>query len=173
MEVDKNSRNREESKKSEVENGDSRGKKGDVVVDVNDDNGRSRNSDDQENLCRICHFSDDDSTGGSELIKLGCDCRGELGLSHRNCADAWFLQKGNRVCEICGKMAKNIGSSDDSASDSARMMMELSEIRLVIETLDSSDESSRRCKVSFCNFLLGCLLLAFFLPWFFRGIDML
>ncbi|KAH6795533.1 hypothetical protein C2S51_036519 [Perilla frutescens var. frutescens] len=147
--VDKSSRNREESKISEeVENGDSRGKKGDVVVDINgDDNGRSRNSDEDsnaENLCRICHFSDDESTGDSQLIKLGCDCRGELGVSHRNCADAWFSQKGNRVCEICGKTAKNISRRNEEASDSARLMMELSEIRLVVETLDSSDEGSRR-----------------------------
>ncbi|XP_057796200.1 uncharacterized protein LOC131012293 [Salvia miltiorrhiza] len=140
----------------------------DVLVAIKEDSGSKR-----EKLCRICHFSDDESSGESQLMTLGCDCRGELGVSHPNCAALWFSRKGNGVCEICGKSAKNINLSNSEAVENAMLRMEMNEIRMVIEAIDSSNESSRRCKMSFCNFLLACLLLAFLLPWFFRGIDML
>lgn len=71
----------------------------DVSVAINDDDGRSRDGGGSkaEKVCRICHFGDDDqSSGDSQLISLGCDCRGELGFSHRGCAAVWFSQKGNR-----------------------------------------------------------------------------
>lgn len=86
-----------------------------------------------------------------------------------------LVRLGVRICEICGKTAKNIGNEGEGEGegDSAMLRMEMNEMRLVIEAIDNSNESNRRCKISFCNFLLGCLLLAFFLPWFFRGIDVL
>lgn len=82
-----------------------------------------------------------------------------------------------RVCEICGKTAKNTNNNNDNNNDDGgdgeMLRMEMNEMRMVIEAIDSSSERNRRCKISFCNFLLGCLLLAFVLPWFFRGIDVL
>lgn len=163
-----------------MKNEDSRGveeaekkRNDDVVVEMKDDNGGSRNGENSKSeiLCRICHFLDEESSGDSQLITLGCDCRGELGVSHPSCAAAWFSQKGNRVCEICGKTAKNININNEG--ESAILIVDLNEMRQVIEALDGSNESSRRCKISFCNFLMLCLLVAFFLPWFFRGLDML
>ncbi|EYU30764.1 hypothetical protein MIMGU_mgv1a024640mg, partial [Erythranthe guttata] len=58
-------------------------------------NGNSGSSK-EEKVCRICHFGSEASSGSSELYPIGCDCKGELGLSHRRCADAWFELKGNR-----------------------------------------------------------------------------
>uniref|UniRef100_A0A0D9V5A5 RING-CH-type domain-containing protein n=1 Tax=Leersia perrieri TaxID=77586 RepID=A0A0D9V5A5_9ORYZ len=59
--------------------------------------------------CRICHLVPE---GGvepwSEVIRLGCGCKDELGAAHRQCAEAWFRIKGDRCCEICGSDAKNI-----------------------------------------------------------------
>lgn len=77
----------------EVENGDSRAaekasNRDHVVINLNNESPKA------EKVCRICHL--DSSGPGQELIPLGCDCRGELGLSHHNCAEAWFSQKGNR-----------------------------------------------------------------------------
>ncbi|XP_011098376.1 E3 ubiquitin-protein ligase MARCH3-like [Sesamum indicum] len=174
--VNKTSRNSKRTKVSEAMNwadeaagGEKdveEGKKaleGDFVVDVSRNSGNSKEA---EKVCRICHLSED-----SELVLLGCDCRGELGVVHRDCAEAWFLQKGNRLCEICGKMAKNVRSNN--REDATALEIESNEMRLVAATLDTADESSRRCKRSFCNLLLGCLLLAFVLPWLLRGIDML
>ncbi|KAI3465851.1 hypothetical protein Pfo_022514 [Paulownia fortunei] len=192
--VNKTSKNPEETKVAVAkgssgepvcgENGDSRAKTSDgeraaaegkkasnceVVIDIK--SGVVGESSKAEKICRICHFGSELSSGGSELIPLGCDCRGELGVSHQHCAQVWFSQKRNRLCEICGKTAKNINSNN--AEDTAIFMMEWNEMRLVAATLDSSRESSRRCKQSFCNFLLGCLVLAFVLPWFLRGMDIL
>ncbi|KAG8386784.1 hypothetical protein BUALT_Bualt03G0184900 [Buddleja alternifolia] len=82
-----------------------------------------------------------------------------------------WIEKGE-LCEICGKMAKNI-SSNNAEESSILMMEDWNEMRMVVATLDASRESSRRCKQTFCNVLLACLVLAFLLPWFFRGIDML
>lgn len=80
----------------------------------------------------------------------------------------------DRLCEICGKTAKNvhviIGNETEEGSIS---MMEWDEMRLAAASLEGSDERSRRCKKSFCNFVMGCLVLAFILPWFLRGIDVL
>ncbi|KAK4382675.1 hypothetical protein Sango_2849900 [Sesamum angolense] len=137
---------------------------GDFVVDISTNSGNSKEA---EKACRICHFSEN----SSELVLLACDCRGELGAAHRDCADAWFLQKGNRLCEICGKTAKNVRSN--IGEEATALDIEWSEMRLVAATLDTSQESSPRCKQSFCNALLACLLLAFVLPWLLRGIDML
>ncbi|VAH79453.1 unnamed protein product [Triticum turgidum subsp. durum] len=48
--------------------------------------------------CRICHLSPEGSNGpaaapGSEVIRLGCYCKEELGHAHRQCAKAWFQNK--------------------------------------------------------------------------------
>lgn len=47
-------------------------------------------------FCRICHLSPGGGYEGSELIQLGCGCKGELGIAHRYCAEAWFRIKGSR-----------------------------------------------------------------------------
>lgn len=155
---------------------DEPGKNRDCFIDIKGDviNGVSRNSESTraERICRICHFGDESSSEGSELIELGCDCKGELGWSHQQCAEAWFLQKGDRRCEICGAMAKNVDNK--SAEDTSIFLMEWNEMRLVAATLDDSDQaSSRRCKKHLCRVLAICLVLAFLLPWLFKGIHVL
>lgn len=75
------------------------GKNCNCSIDIKGDaSGVSRNSEstNAERICRICHFDDESSSEGSELIELGCDCKGELGWSHQHCAEAWFWQKGDR-----------------------------------------------------------------------------
>ena len=49
-----------------------------------------------EKMCRICHLSEEDSELSSELVELGCGCKGDLSLSHQHCSEAWFKLKGNR-----------------------------------------------------------------------------
>ncbi|XP_075482284.1 uncharacterized protein LOC142522648 [Primulina tabacum] len=140
--------------------------KGDVINGVSRRNSESTKA---ERICRICHFGDESS---SELIELGCECKGELGWSHQQCAEAWFWQKGDRRCEICGTMAENVDNK--SAEDASIFLMEWNEMRLVAATLDDSDQaSSRRCKQYLCRFLAICLVLAFLLPWLFKGIHVL
>lgn len=62
------------------------------VEEGEDGDDRSRKVENSK-VCRICHFGKE-----LELIKLGCDCKGELGSSHQHCAEAWFGQKGDRYC---------------------------------------------------------------------------
>lgn len=50
-----------------------------------------------ESICRVCHLSAKESGNSSvELIEIGCECKGELGFAHLQCAEAWFRVKGNR-----------------------------------------------------------------------------
>ncbi|XP_019707056.1 uncharacterized protein [Elaeis guineensis] len=66
-----------------------------VVVDVSAGGGGGWNAE-AEKVCRICHLSADrGDLEGSELIQIGCGCKGELGTAHRRCAEAWFRVKGN------------------------------------------------------------------------------
>ncbi|CAI9096585.1 OLC1v1032767C1 [Oldenlandia corymbosa var. corymbosa] len=131
-----------------------------------------------EKLCRICHLNNEQSSSRSpELIQLGCNCKEELGLSHRHCAEAWFKHKGNRVCEICNKIAKNVRF----AKEPRVFVVEINQLRSMAYANTSSYESSpatdispiprqgdsRLCKQS-CNFLLGCLALALIISTFVR-----
>lgn len=68
-----------------------------VVIDVKGDDGGldNRNSDGEE-VCRICHLNSDHLPDASDFIQLGCNCKDDLGIAHRYCAEAWFKLKGNR-----------------------------------------------------------------------------
>lgn len=47
--------------------------------------------------CRICHLNTDSANQDSGLLfVLGCSCRDDLAVAHRQCADAWFKIKGNK-----------------------------------------------------------------------------
>ncbi|KAG0499315.1 hypothetical protein HPP92_004006 [Vanilla planifolia] len=52
-----------------------------------------------EKLCRICLVRRDGWIGGGglELIEIGCVCKGELGMAHRHCAEAWFGRRKQRT----------------------------------------------------------------------------
>ncbi|KAG8385415.1 hypothetical protein BUALT_Bualt03G0043000 [Buddleja alternifolia] len=132
-----------------------------ISIDVNSDEFVGEN----QRVCRICHLSAKES-GNSllELMELGCGCKGELGVAHLHCAEAWFRVKGNRLCEICGESAKNITGVSDNG-----FMEEWYERRPGDSGASTSDDS-RRCLRGqpLCNFLMACLVIAFVLPWFFR-----
>ncbi|XP_073027452.1 uncharacterized protein [Primulina eburnea] len=122
-------------------------------------------SEENYRVCRICHLSSKES-GKSlmDLIELGCECKGELELVHKDCGEAWFGIRGNRFCEICGETAKNIKGVGNN-----EFMEEWNEHRSS-DTGNSSSENNRRCLRGqpLCNFLMACLVIAFILPWFFR-----
>ncbi|KAJ4703682.1 putative RING/FYVE/PHD zinc finger superfamily protein [Melia azedarach] len=146
------------------------------VIDVkcgNGDGKEFKESSDGERVCRICHLSSEqppetapttNATSGatSELIRLGCGCKDELGIAHSHCAEAWFKLKGNRLCEICGQTAKNITGVGD-----CRFMEEWNERRFIGGNSPSERGGCWRGQ-PFCNFLMACLVIAFVLPWFFR-----
>ncbi|XP_050382489.1 uncharacterized protein LOC126799317 [Argentina anserina] len=46
------------------------------------------------------------------LLELGCSCKNDLALVHYSCALKWFINHGSTVCEICGRVSKNIRGTD-------------------------------------------------------------
>ncbi|XP_074573776.1 uncharacterized protein LOC141830189 isoform X2 [Curcuma longa] len=144
-------------------------KGGCVVIDVGRCSGREAEEDggdrEGESECRICQLSSSSGGEGSELILLGCGCKGELGVAHRNCAEAWFSVKGNRCCEICGSSAKNISVVMDSR------VSEEGQSRGESNARSPSDTGERIVcwrRLPVCNLLMACLIIAFILLWFFR-----
>ncbi|XP_058095536.1 uncharacterized protein LOC131240974 [Magnolia sinica] len=137
-----------------------------VVVDVKCSEGGLVNGNcDAEKVCRICHLSSECRSDGWDLIQLGCSCKGELGMAHRHCAVAWFKTKGNRCCEICGEVAKNVTGLEDD-----KFMEDWNDRRTSSIGSSSSRERGRCWRGQpFCNFLMACLVVAFILPWFFRA----
>ncbi|KAL2930910.1 putative E3 ubiquitin-protein ligase MARCH10 [Bienertia sinuspersici] len=126
---------------------------------------------DGEKVCRICHLNSEQPWkleffgARTDLIQLGCGCKGELSIGHSYCAEAWFKLKGNRICEICGETADNVrGVGNES------FMEEWKDSRVNSNTTDASDRSTEGCwhGQPLCNFLMACLVIAFVLPWFFR-----
>ncbi|KAJ8422568.1 hypothetical protein Cgig2_026772 [Carnegiea gigantea] len=134
------------------------------VIDVGNEEARG-SSMRREKVCRICHLGSDHlpSSAGNKvrLVDLGCACKGDLGVSHYYCAHAWFLQKGNRTCEICGKPAENIKGIGDTGFRAFRTMSSSSHD-------GQREERENQCSKSLCNFILAAIILAFFLPWFFH-----
>ncbi|KAK6120304.1 hypothetical protein DH2020_045995 [Rehmannia glutinosa] len=67
-----------------------------------------------EKDCRICHLSLVSSSPGSGVaIELGCSCKDDLAAAHKHCAETWFKIKGNKTCEICNSVARNVVGPND------------------------------------------------------------
>ncbi|CAN4103212.1 unnamed protein product [Withania somnifera] len=134
-----------------------------VVINIDENEGT-------EQMCRICHLNDE----SMEILELGCDCKGELGVSHRHCAQAWFNQRGNRSCEICGKTAVNVEIRISAEGQNKTMVIEWNQRavearrRSYITNSPATHNDCTWCQQSCCNFLLACFVIAFTLPWFFR-----
>ncbi|EXB30490.1 hypothetical protein L484_006040 [Morus notabilis] len=111
-----------------------------------------------ERDCRICHL-------GLECgvpIELGCSCKGDLGSSHKHCAETWFKIKGDTTCEICGVVALNIVGERTNVANAATVTAPsaLAAPVILVETI----WHGRRIM----NFLLACMILAFITSWLFH-----
>lgn len=50
-----------------------------------------------EKDCRICHLGLESNSHESGIaIQLGCSCKDDLAVAHKQCAEAWFKIKGNK-----------------------------------------------------------------------------
>ncbi|KAK9683430.1 hypothetical protein RND81_10G140700 [Saponaria officinalis] len=121
-----------------------------------------------ERDCRICHLSLDGSDPESGLpIELGCCCKGDLAVAHKHCAEAWFKIRGNRTCEICGSIARNV--------------VGVNEVELVEQWTEANDTAAAAPLPPhpaetrhfwqghrFLNFLLACMVFAFVISWLFH-----
>lgn len=64
----------------------------DVVIDMEDESDERLSM--NEKVCRICEES------SHHLMKLGCDCRGDIAFIHPNCVANWFSHEGNKYVFI-------------------------------------------------------------------------
>lgn len=49
-------------------------------------------------------------TQAGEAIQLECECRGDLALRHKTCAEKWARVKGDNVCDICKQPIQNLAA---------------------------------------------------------------
>ncbi|KAI3474698.1 hypothetical protein Pfo_029883 [Paulownia fortunei] len=123
-----------------------------------------------ERDCRICHLSLVSSSPGSGIaIELGCSCKDDLAAAHKHCAETWFKIKGNKTCEICNSVARNVVGPNDIEA-----VQQASESSAVAATTSSAPAPSaaetRTCLNGhrFLNFLLACMVFAFVISWLFH-----
>ncbi|KAK8561712.1 hypothetical protein V6N13_149128 [Hibiscus sabdariffa] len=71
--------------------------------------------------CRICHMGLESNWHESGVsIELGCSCKDDLAAAHKHCAEAWFKIRGNKTCEICHSIARNVvGMNETESTDQA------------------------------------------------------
>lgn len=123
-----------------------------------------------ETVCRVCHLGL--TSGNSESIVLGCACKQDLALCHRDCAEEWFKIRGNTVCEICGETAKNVHILEPVETTAARL-----EVAGGAEA-NTQVRATTMTRLRYCwqrqlvrNALLVSLVVVCTVPWFFRVIK--
>ncbi|XP_076957722.1 uncharacterized protein LOC143633273 [Bidens hawaiensis] len=129
-----------------------------------------------EKQCRICHLGfeigggtvDDDGGGGGDggLIELGCNCKGDLGDAHKQCAETWFKIKGNMTCEICGATAQNVGG--DQTNETSQTTTETEPIATGPMVVPTEPPRTFWRGRRIMNILLGCMVFAFIISWLFH-----
>ncbi|KAJ7568142.1 hypothetical protein O6H91_01G020600 [Diphasiastrum complanatum] len=108
--------------------------------------------------CRVCHLNLFNQPDCGDAIELGCACKHDLAAAHRICAEAWFKIRGNRNCEICGVVAKNI------------MGIEMEAHSRIQERPTNIPETNIRWwnRMPICNLLISLFITAILLPWLFH-----
>ncbi|XVE99688.1 hypothetical protein REPUB_Repub03eG0221900 [Reevesia pubescens] len=123
-----------------------------------------------ERDCRICHLSLDPSNQESGVpIELGCYCKDDLAAAHKQCAEAWFKIKGNRTCEICGSIARNVAAADET--DMMEQWNEANDSTAAATapiTIHAAETRNFWQGHRFLNFLLACMVFAFVISWLFH-----
>ncbi|XP_010517076.1 PREDICTED: E3 ubiquitin-protein ligase MARCH8 [Camelina sativa] len=113
-----------------------------------------------EKDCRICHLGVETSGGGA--IELGCSCKEDLAVAHRQCAETWFKIKGDKVCEICQSVARNVAGANEMVGSTT---MEETELR---NSEDTGAVENRWQPQRVVNLVLACMVFGFFISWIFH-----
>nr|XP_043610888.1 uncharacterized protein LOC122582549 [Erigeron canadensis] len=138
----------------------------------------------EKKICRICHLNfdggltvdsdgDDDGGGGGGddgggEIELGCNCKGDLGTSHKQCAETWFKIKGNLICEICGATAQNVGADQISEANNMTIEIEPADRSATAPMVVPAEQRTFWQGRRVMNILLGCMVFAFIISWLFH-----
>ncbi|KAL3521165.1 hypothetical protein ACH5RR_019314 [Cinchona calisaya] len=118
--------------------------------------------------CRICHLGLDAANQESGVpIELGCSCKDDLAAAHKQCAEAWFKIKGNKTCEICGSIARNVAGANEA--ESMEQWNEPNEVPGAAAAPAPLSVSRNFWQGHrFLNFLLACMVFAFVISWLFH-----
>ncbi|KAI9078332.1 hypothetical protein K1719_039708 [Acacia pycnantha] len=118
--------------------------------------------------CRICHLSMDMTNHESGSIELGCSCKDDLVAAHKQCAEAWFKIKGNKTCEICGSIARNVTGAFEV--ENVEQWNESNDATMAAPTgpVSHGEHRSFWRGHRFLNFLLACMVFAFVISWLFH-----
>ncbi|KAL3639459.1 hypothetical protein CASFOL_017366 [Castilleja foliolosa] len=125
-----------------------------------------------ERDCRICRLSLISSSprpGSGLVIELGCSCNDDLAVAHKHCAETWFKIKGNKTCEICNSVARNVvGPNDAEAAQEATESVVVEESNTPSDPMLSTTEDRTYSNGDeFFNFLLACVVFGFVISWIF------
>ncbi|GMI69740.1 hypothetical protein HRI_000643300 [Hibiscus trionum] len=120
-----------------------------------------------ERDCRICHLGLESNSHESGVpIELGCSCKADLAAAHKHCADAWFKIRGNKTCEICQSIARNVvGVNEIESTDQAN---ETNSSTSISGPTHLTDTRSFWHGHRILNFLLACMVFAFIISWIFH-----
>ncbi|KAI4331690.1 hypothetical protein MLD38_029849 [Melastoma candidum] len=125
----------------------------------------------REKDCRICHLGLESNSQESGVpIELGCSCKDDLGAAHKNCAETWFKIRGNKICEICNSVARNVVGANEV--ESAEQFSNEVENAVASTAVTAPTAPSERRYFwqghRFLNFLLACMIFAFVISWLFH-----
>ncbi|KAL1210029.1 hypothetical protein V5N11_020590 [Cardamine amara subsp. amara] len=118
-----------------------------------------------EKDCRICHLGVETSGGGA--IELGCSCKEDLAVAHRQCAETWFKIKGDKVCEICQSVARNVGGANEMVDIELRNGGG-SEETAAEGGVGATAVENRWQPQRVVNIVLACMVFGFFISWIFH-----
>ncbi|CAI0412202.1 unnamed protein product [Linum tenue] len=131
----------------------------------------------EERDCRICHLSLDTGNEDSGFpIDLGCSCKDDLAAAHKHCAEAWFKIKGNKTCEICGSVARNVAGATEAETVVEQWNEGSDEVAVASSVAAAGQPAAEGSNAGrhfwqghrFLNFLLACMVFAFVISWLFH-----
>ncbi|CAH8392641.1 unnamed protein product [Eruca vesicaria subsp. sativa] len=110
-------------------------------------------------------------TSGGGAMELGCSCKEDLAIAHRQCAETWFKIKGDKICEICQSVAKNVGGANEMHVTSTVEERELrnggggEETAAVAAAIAIENRWQPQRVV---NIVLACMVFGFVISWLFH-----
>ncbi|MBA0819070.1 hypothetical protein Gohar_025540 [Gossypium harknessii] len=121
-----------------------------------------------EKDCRICHLGLESNSHESGVpIELGCSCKDDLAAAHKLCAEAWFKIRGNKTCEICHSIARNVVGVNEG-TDQSNDTNSSTTTAAVPGPAAHTDTPSFWHGHRILNFLLACMVFAFVISWLFH-----
>lgn len=121
-------------------------------------------------ICRICHLGLESNSHESGVpIQLGCSCKDDLAAAHKQCAEAWFKIRGNKTCEICNSIARNVaGATEIETAELSNEVNNANATSSISAAIGHGETRSIWHGHRFLNFLLACMVFAFVISWLFH-----